>query len=160
MEQFIDSKRYKVIPRTLIFSFHNDEVLLIKKKDISKWGGKLNVPGGHIEPGEDILESAKRELMEETGLSDIELIYLGNVMIDVREDTGITLHIFKGITETKKIISSDEGELFWVKVDEINDFPVLEDIFDLLPLVYKWRKGDLMIVGHLDRNGHRYYQKG
>ncbi len=158
MEQFIDSKRYKVIPRTLIFSFHDDEVLLLKKNDISKWGGKFNVLGGHIEPGENILESAKRELEEETGLLDVELIYLGNIMIDVRDDTGIALHIFKGISETKKFVTSGEGELFWVKVDEINDSPVLEDVFDLLPLVYKWRLGDLMIVGHYDIHGHRNYQ--
>ncbi len=33
----------------------------------------LEVPGGHREPGEDILETAKRELYEETGAVDYSL---------------------------------------------------------------------------------------
>ena len=33
----------------------------------------LEVPGGHREPGEDILAAAKRELVEETGAVDFEI---------------------------------------------------------------------------------------
>ncbi len=33
----------------------------------------LEVPGGHREPGEDILETAKRELYEETGAVDFSI---------------------------------------------------------------------------------------
>ena len=33
----------------------------------------LDVPGGHREPGEDILETAKRELYEETGATDFSI---------------------------------------------------------------------------------------
>lgn len=33
----------------------------------------LEVPGGHREPGEDILETAKRELYEETGATDFSI---------------------------------------------------------------------------------------
>ena len=33
----------------------------------------LEVPGGHREPGEDILETAKRELYEETGATDFDI---------------------------------------------------------------------------------------
>jgi nucleoside triphosphatase len=34
-----------------------------------KWKGKWVIPGGHVEPGETIMESAIREAKEETGLS-------------------------------------------------------------------------------------------
>jgi nucleoside triphosphatase len=33
-----------------------------------KWSNKWTMPGGHIETGETIFESAKRETLEETGL--------------------------------------------------------------------------------------------
>lgn len=40
-----------------------------KHKERDTW----EVPGGHREPGEDILQTAKRELYEETGAVDFEL---------------------------------------------------------------------------------------
>ena len=41
------------------------EILLLASP---KQGGKWTLPGGHIEPGEKILEAAVREVKEETGL--------------------------------------------------------------------------------------------
>ncbi len=93
-EQNLDRARYKVIPRTLIFIFHEDEVLLINKIGSNIWDGKSNVLGGHIENGEDIISSAQRELLEEAGLSAVELNYCGNIMITAEKDLGIALHLF------------------------------------------------------------------
>ena len=43
----------------------NGKILLIKSH---KWGDKYLIPGGHIEIGETIFETAEREGKEETGL--------------------------------------------------------------------------------------------
>jgi 8-oxo-dGTP pyrophosphatase MutT (NUDIX family) len=42
----------------------NNHVLLVKRGDNGMWA----LPGGHIDPGEDALVAARRELKEETGL--------------------------------------------------------------------------------------------
>lgn len=52
---------------TLMFITSGDEVLLIRKKR-GHGAGKINGPGGKVEPGETPLESACRETREETGL--------------------------------------------------------------------------------------------
>jgi 8-oxo-dGTP pyrophosphatase MutT (NUDIX family) len=47
-----------------------------------KWSDKWVVPGGHIDPGESILEATKRELEEETGLkvNPIKIFYFGELI--------------------------------------------------------------------------------
>ncbi len=49
-----------------------------------KWGGKWAMPGGHIEPGETIMETAVREGEEETGLKleAVSVFYWGEFIDD------------------------------------------------------------------------------
>jgi 8-oxo-dGTP diphosphatase len=154
-EQNLDRARYKVIPRTLIFIFYGDEILLINKVGSNIWDGKSNVLGGHIENGEDIVSSAQRELLEEAGLSEVELQYCGNIMVTAENDLGIALHLFKGESKTKAITASNEGSLAWVKVDDIKLYPVKKDLYVLLPLVTEWTVGDSLIIGKYKKSGDK-----
>lgn len=154
-EQNLDRARYKVIPRTLIFIFYGDEVLLINKVGSNIWDGKSNVLGGHIENGEDIISSAQRELLEEAGLSAIKLNYCGNIMIPAERDLGIALHLFKGEAIRKEVKASEEGSLSWVKIDDIKLYPVKKDLYELLPLVKEWKTGEPLIVGNYKRSGDK-----
>lgn len=43
------------------------EILLVKRR-YNPFKGMWSIPGGHVEPGEPILEAARRELTEETGI--------------------------------------------------------------------------------------------
>lgn len=154
MNQNIDHSRYKVIPRVLIFVFQQDSILLIRDNQKKKWQGKFNALGGHIEYGEDILSAAKRELHEEAGITGLDLRLVGNISIDVEPDLGISLSLFKGETETDEVRPSTEGEISWLKLKDIDRQDILEDLNDLLPLVYGWKDGDLMIIGHYKNHNH------
>ncbi len=66
------------------FYEHVEDALLKYAVIIAKYQGKwvfcrhrdrdtLEIPGGHREPGESILEAARRELAEETGASEFTL---------------------------------------------------------------------------------------
>ena len=135
-EQGAASDRYKVIPRTLIFITKKNEVLLLKGDKKKKlWAGKYNGIGGHIEKGEDVYQSALRELFEETGLNNIRLNLRGSIMIDVEEKTGISLFIFTGEYKTGKIIHNEEGVLEWVSVERLSAYPLVEDLYELIPRI-------------------------
>jgi len=48
--------------RVVIVSKYNGKWIYCKHKDRNTW----EIPGGHIEPGEDWLTAVKREMYEET----------------------------------------------------------------------------------------------
>jgi 8-oxo-dGTP diphosphatase len=150
-EQGFNPQRYQVIPRSLIFIFREDKVLLLKGRPDKKiWSGMYNGLGGHIESGEDVLAGAQRELLEESGIADSHLELCGLITINLKGNTGIMLFVFKGDYEGGKLIESEEGSLEWVDVNAIKDLPVVEDLKTILPLVAKYQPGGQPFFG-------RYY---
>ena len=155
-KQLCDDFRYAVIPRTLIFVFNKESILLIKGSQNKKtWSGLLNGIGGHVEKGEDILASAYRELEEETGRNDVSLKLCGIVMIEHKENTGIGVFIFRGETDNKNVRCSDEGDLFWLNFTELADQPVVEDLSLLLSKVTSYKSEGTPFFGlyKKDKNG-------
>ncbi|NLX42660.1 MAG: NUDIX domain-containing protein, partial [Chloroflexi bacterium] len=66
----MNTTRYLVVPRTLCFISTESQLLLLRgAPDKRLWANLLNGLGGHLEPGEDPLSGARRELCEEAGLS-------------------------------------------------------------------------------------------
>lgn len=134
--QLILPDRYQVIPRTLIFVVNNNEILLIKgATDKKLWPGLYNGIGGHLERGEDILTAAKRELYEESGIQDIDLELRSVIFIDVDEKLGISMFVFCGYTDSNQFTSSNEGALEWIKLDQLTNYPLVEDLYQLIPMI-------------------------
>jgi 8-oxo-dGTP diphosphatase len=133
-DQGIHNDRYKVIPRTLIFLMWGEQVLLLKGAAHKRlWANQYNGIGGHIERGEDALSAARRELSEESGLQVSSLVLCGTVLVDAGELSGIGIYVYKGNYEGGEIISSDEGQLEWINIYELNQVPMVEDLKVLLP---------------------------
>lgn len=136
--------RYHVVPRTLILIFNDGEVLLQKGAATKKiWAGKYNGFGGHIERGEDVLTSAQRELLEETGLYCPDLRLYGTVMIDVNESEGILMFVLSGHRLQGNLNGSEEGTPEWVEIAGVNALPVVEDIPMIIEKISRMNAGEV-----------------
>jgi len=141
-DQGVDFQRFQVIPRTLIFIFDGDLVLLLKGAHNKKiWAQRYNGLGGHVEAGEDINSAARRELFEEAGIV-CKLQLCGTVMCDVEPTLGILLFVYRGEFSKPVLIPSDEGTLEWVAVNTIPSLPVVEDLPVLLEKLIPWKASD------------------
>lgn len=135
------NNRYTLIPRTIIFVRKGDEVLLLKGAPTKKiWAGKYNGLGGHIERGEDVISSARRELFEEAGIT-ADLWLCGTVIVDAGE-TGICLFVICGENPQGEIQESKEGKAEWIKKESIADLPVVEDLPVLLNKISSMNQND------------------
>ena len=67
--KFYDDVDDKLLKFAVIISKHNGNWVFCKHKKRDTY----EVPGGHREPNENIFDTAKRELYEETGASDFDI---------------------------------------------------------------------------------------
>lgn len=91
--------------------------------------------GGKIEMGETFLESAHRELQEESGLTDINLTQFAKVIIDQTDE----LIYFWGIYNQIELPFSNEGTLEWVYVNQLFNLPIIPTTKEMLK---HWQKQD------------------
>lgn len=130
-----------LIPRTAVFARRGDEYLLLKGASTKRlWAGKYNGLGGHVDRGEDVLSSARRELMEEAGIS-ADLWLAGTLIVDSGE-IGVLLFVIIGEHPQGEVKGSQEGTPEWIAKEALSRLPVVEDLPVLLEKIDSMKRGD------------------
>ncbi|MCB9122519.1 MAG: NUDIX domain-containing protein [Caldilineaceae bacterium] len=136
--------RHLVVPRVLIFLTRTtgagvQEVLLLKGAPGKRlWANKYNGLGGHVEATEDVYTAARREVKEEAGLDVAALMLRGVVTIDTGFDEhgrrpGVLMFVFTGEAPAQPALPAREGTPEWVPVAALAEYPLVDDLYALLP---------------------------
>jgi isopentenyl-diphosphate delta-isomerase type 1 len=128
------------VVHVLVFN-NNGELLLQKrspKKDVApgKWDTSV---GGHINPGEDVLAAAKREMEEELGIKDCDLRYLYRYLFSNHRESEL-VETFSCVYEGKITFNKEE-------IDEV--------AFRDIPSIKKGL-GKNIFSGHFEKEIRRY----
>ena len=154
----VDWKRWTPVdPATLVFVVSDGRILLIRKKR-GLGAGKVNGPGGRVEPGERPEVGAARELREEVGLRAGPLTRLGDHRFQFIDGYSIYVHVYWTSEVAGTAVETDEASPFWCDVDAIPFEEMWQDDQYWLPLVLQGRRfsgywifdGDTMLDHRLD----------
>ena len=102
----------------------DDEYLLLyrnKEKDDINQGKYVGV-GGHLEKGETKEEALLREVKEETGLELLSYQYHAKLLF-INDDYKEIMHLYTSDEFKGELIECNEGELVWIKEDEMLKVP-------------------------------------
>lgn len=151
-------KEFSVIPRNLILVYNKDKILLQKgHKNKRDWANMYNGLGGHIEKGEDIFDSAARELHEEGGIAFPvnQFLLKGIFSVKTYFNDYCLMFIFSLHTDRKDFTANEEGSLKWIKIRNLDKMKnVAEDIKFLVPVIQKLNTYE-MLSGTSEYNTNR-----
>ena len=119
---------------TLIFIIRIVEILLIRKKR-GLGAGKINGPGGRLEPGETPEACAMRELDEELGVVAVDPIRLGDHRFQFVDGYSTFVHVYRASDLQGIPVETDEAIPIWVNLDAIPFNEMWEDDRLWLPLL-------------------------
>ncbi len=100
--------------------------ILVQDRLNKNWPG-ITFPGGHVEKTESFVESTIREVKEETGLTVSNLQLCGIKQFQTLDDARYVVLLYKTNCFEGELKSSDEGKVFWIKAEEIDNYPLAND---------------------------------
>ena len=130
----MEKERIAHLNSTVCYLKKDNKVLMIKFS--KKWGNVYAPPGGKFEKGESPLDCIIREFKEETGLTLVnpklqgisywQASFEGIIFVYTAEDY-----------EGKQILTSEEGNLEWIKIEELITIKQFEQNEKFTPYLFK-----------------------
>ena len=141
---------------TLCFLIQDGKILLIRKKR-GLGAGKINGPGGRIEPGEEPHECAIRETSEEVGLTPLDVQNRGELHFQFADGYSLHCTVFVANEYTGELVETDEALPIWTPLESIPYEEMWADDIHWLPGVvsggtfrgYFHFDGEKMLSKHL-----------
>lgn len=100
----------------LVYNKDEDKILMCKREK-EPYKGKFNLVGGKVEKDEEELHAAYRELQEETGITNNDII-LKHIMNFQYEISNIELEVYAGKLNKNVKLVEEVNKLYWIGKEE------------------------------------------
>ncbi len=124
---------------TLLFVVRAGQILLIRKKR-GLGAGKINGPGGKLDPGEEPMAGAIREVEEELGVTPTAVLYGGELCFQFVDGYAIHVHVFKAADCVGEAQETSEAVPLWTDLSAIPWDEMWADDRLWLPLLLRGQK--------------------
>ncbi len=129
---------------------------VLVQERVKSWCG-LSFPGGHVELGESFVDSAIREVKEETGLDVFNLKSCGVIhWAHNRNFERYIVFLYKTSDFSGEILKeTEEGRVFWVSPEELKNSRLSSNFDRYLPMFFNdefseaygsWNEDDPQII--------------
>ncbi len=125
--------RTEQVELTTLCLIHKGDRYLLQDRIKADWKG-VTLPGGHVEPGESIVDSVIREMKEETGLTIRNPKLCGIKQFPI-EGGRYIVFLFHTEEFEGELISSEEGTMQWVDKDDLSKVNLVNDLRELLAVM-------------------------
>lgn len=130
---------------TLCFVQHEEYLLLIRKKR-GLGAGKVNAPGGRLEPGETAAQAAVREVEEELGVTPLNVVERGQLSFQFVDGLALYVNVFLAREHRGEPRETDEAAPLWTPIGAIPYEEMWADDRVWLPVMLSGRRFALRAV--------------
>ena len=125
--------RTENVELTVLCLIQDGNRILLQNRVKEDWKG-YTFPGGHVEPGESFVDAVVREMKEETGLDIIRPRLVGIKQFPIDNGRYIVL-LFKATEFSGELVSSEEGDMEWIDLENISGTNIVDDFRDLMKVL-------------------------
>ena len=125
--------RTENVELTVVCLIYRDNQILLQNRVKEDWKGYA-LPGGHVEPGESIIDAVVREMKEETGLTVLRPKLCGVKQFPI-ENGRYIVFLFQTNEFEGDLVSSEEGQMEWIDRDKLSQYPTVGDWEEMLRMM-------------------------